>query len=37
MRTKKKIYWDAKGMKATNAPEAERFLKESYRPGWEVG
>jgi len=32
----KKIYWDAKAMKATNAPEAEEFLKEGYRPGWEV-
>jgi predicted dehydrogenase len=37
MRTGKKLYWDAKGMKATNAPEADRFLKERYRAGWEVG
>ncbi len=36
MRLKKKMYWDAKAMKATNAPEADRFLKETYRPGWEV-
>jgi predicted dehydrogenase len=36
MRTQKKIYWDAKAMKATNAPEADKFLKESYRAGWEV-
>jgi predicted dehydrogenase len=36
MRVGKKIYWDAKAMKMTNAPEAERYLKESYRPGWEV-
>ena len=36
MRTQKKIYWDAKAMKATNAPEAEKFLKESYRSGWEI-
>jgi hypothetical protein len=35
MRVKKKIYWDTKAMKATNAPEADKFLKESYRPGWE--
>jgi len=32
----KKIYWDAKNMNATNAPEADEYLKESYRPGWEV-
>ena len=32
----KKIYWDAKAMKATNAPEADPFLKEKYRPGWEI-
>lgn len=36
MRTQKKIYWDAKAMKATNAPEADKFIKESYRPGWEI-
>ena len=36
MRVRKKIYWDAKAMKATNAPEADQFLKESYRPGWEL-
>ena len=35
MRARKKIYWDAKTMKATNAPEADQFLKETYRPGWE--
>ncbi len=36
MRMRKKIYWDAKAMKFTNAPEADKYLKESYRPGWEV-
>jgi predicted dehydrogenase len=36
MRARKKIYWDAKAMKATNAPEADKFLKETYRAGWEV-
>src|SRR5512133_284228 len=35
-RTGKKIYWDPKNMKAANAPEADRFLKEIYRAGWEV-
>ena len=37
MRSRKKIYWDAKAMKVTNAPGAEKFLKETYREGWEVG
>ncbi len=32
----KKIYWDAQRMKATNAPEADAIIKESYRPGWEI-
>jgi predicted dehydrogenase len=36
LRLGKKMYWDAKAMKATNAPTAEAFLKERYRPGWEV-
>jgi hypothetical protein len=35
LRVGKKIHWDAKAMKATNAPEADKLLKESYRPGWE--
>ena len=26
----------AKAMKCPNAPEADRFLKESYRAGWEL-
>jgi hypothetical protein len=36
MRLGKKAYWDAKAMKFTNAPEADVFLKELYRPGWGV-
>ena len=36
MRVGKKISWDAKAMKCPNAPEADRFLKESYRAGWEL-
>jgi len=36
MRLGKKMDWDAKAMKATNAPEADKFLKETYRAGWEV-
>jgi predicted dehydrogenase len=37
LRTGKPIQWDGPNMKATNAPEAEAIIKESYRPGWEVG
>lgn len=36
LRTKKKIYWDAGGMKATGVPEADAIIKEGYRAGWEV-
>jgi predicted dehydrogenase len=36
LRVGKRVLWDAKAMKFTNAPEGDKFLKESYRPGWEV-
>ena len=36
LRTGTKILWDAANLKATNAPEADPFLKEQYRPGWEI-
>jgi predicted dehydrogenase len=36
MRVGKRIVWDAKAMKATNCPEADQFIKETYRPGWEI-
>jgi predicted dehydrogenase len=35
LRLGKKMYWDAKAMKATNAPAADHLLKETYRSGWE--
>ncbi len=35
-RSGKALEWDAAKMKITNAPEAEKFLTKSYRPGWEV-
>jgi predicted dehydrogenase len=34
LRTGKKIYWDPVNLKATNAPEADRFIQGQYRPGW---
>ncbi|MCA9413770.1 MAG: Gfo/Idh/MocA family oxidoreductase, partial [Candidatus Omnitrophica bacterium] len=33
-RTGKKIEWDSKEMRVTNAPEAERFVRREYREGW---
>jgi predicted dehydrogenase len=36
LRTKKLLKWDGANMRATNAPEAEQYTKESYRPGWEL-
>ncbi len=36
LRVGKKMEWDAAAMKSPNCPEAERFLKGVYRPGWEI-
>ena len=33
-RSGKKLEWDAANAKATNCPEAERFLRREYRKGW---
>jgi hypothetical protein len=35
-RVGKKLEWDAENMKATNAPEADQFIKRQYRKGWEL-
>ncbi|HSK11052.1 MAG TPA: Gfo/Idh/MocA family oxidoreductase [Vicinamibacterales bacterium] len=35
-RAGKKLEWDAAQMRATNAPEADPFLKRSYRSGWKL-
>lgn len=35
-RTGQKIEWDAKNLKATNAPAAMNFVQSEYRKGWEV-
>jgi hypothetical protein len=37
LRVGKKIKWDATAMKATNAPEADAFIREPCRKGWEIG
>jgi predicted dehydrogenase len=36
LRARKLIKWDAPAMKVTNAPEADAFLREPYRTGWEL-
>jgi hypothetical protein len=33
-RTGKKLQWDPKHLKATNAPEADQFIRRKYREGW---
>lgn len=35
-RTGKKLQWDAKNLKATNAPEADQYVRREYRKGWEL-
>ena len=35
-RTGKKLVWDAEKLKATNAPEADRYIKREYRAGWKL-
>jgi hypothetical protein len=37
LRSRKVLRWDSAAMKATNAPEADEYLKKSfYRKGWEL-
>ena len=35
-RTGKKIEWDSENFQATNAPEAEPFIRREYRQGWKL-
>jgi predicted dehydrogenase len=35
-RSGKEIEWDASSLKATNAPEADQYIRKEYRKGWEV-
>ena len=34
LRTGKKIEWDAKKMRVTNLPEANKLVRREYRKGW---
>jgi predicted dehydrogenase len=36
MRVGKKLEWDGPNMRVTNVPEAERFIKPEFRPGWNL-
>ena len=36
LRVGKKLQWDAVSMKATNAPEADQYIRRPYRKGWEL-
>jgi predicted dehydrogenase len=36
-RAGRRLVWDAANMRATNCPEAERFLRREYRKGWSLG
>jgi predicted dehydrogenase len=36
MRVGKKLEWDGPGMKATNCPEADQFIRPAFRKGWEL-
>jgi len=33
-RVQSKLEWDAQNLKATNCPEADKFIKREYREGW---
>jgi len=35
-RVKQKLVWDSANCKATNCPEADRFIRKQYRQGWSM-
>ena len=35
-RVGKKLQWDARNLKATNAPEADKYIRREYRKGWTI-
>jgi len=35
-RAGKRLEWDAENLRATNAPEADRFIRREYRRGWNL-
>ena len=35
-RVQKKLQWDPVNLRATNCPEADRFIRKQYRQGWTI-
>ncbi len=35
-RVGKKLQWDSANLKATNCPEADKFIRKTYREGWKL-
>ena len=35
VRTGKKLQWDGRNLKATNCPEADKYIRRPYRKGWD--
>jgi predicted dehydrogenase len=35
-RVQQKLEWDSKQLRATNCPEADRFIQHKYRAGWRI-
>lgn len=35
-RVGKKLQWDEAALRATNAPQADQFIRRQYRPGWKL-
>ncbi len=35
-RVGRKLEWDSANLKATNAPEANKFIQREYRKGWSL-
>ena len=35
-RVKQPLEWDSENMKATNCPEADKYIRKQYREGWEL-
>ncbi|MEZ5277410.1 MAG: Gfo/Idh/MocA family oxidoreductase [Opitutaceae bacterium] len=36
LRTRRRLEWDPVNLQVTNVPEANRFIKRDYRPGWDI-
>jgi len=35
-RAGQKLRWDPVGLRVTNVPDAERYIRRDYRPGWRL-